>query len=155
METVHILLGEDGLRYLLLVNMTGQGQLNNETVYGLILVEFVHHGKEFLLGDGVLECKQGALETACLASEDLIADISLATTIMAYQYGGKMRGTTTLSNNGLYFGLYLRLNLCGGCFSISYLQKTVFLTETEKLSTPSVASLLVPPVSGGQSVTTG
>ena len=121
MEAVYILLREDGLRYLLFVDMTRQGQLHDETVYGLVLVEFVHHGKEFLLGDGVLECEQSALEATCLTSQDLIADVCLATAIVAYQYGGEMRGTASLGNNGLYFCLYLRLNLCGGCFTIYYL----------------------------------
>jgi hypothetical protein len=31
-----------------------------------------------------------------------------------------------LGNNSLYFGLYLRLYLCGGCFTIYYLHKRDF-----------------------------
>ena len=55
---------------------------------------------------------------------------------MAYQYGGKMRSTTTLGNNSLYLGLYLRLNLCGGCFTIYYLPKRVFLNGKRKTIHP-------------------
>lgn len=88
-ETVHVLLGQDGFGDLLLIYVGGQGQLHYEAVYGIVGIEACHHIEEFALGDGVLISEQSTAETAGLAGQDLVADVCLATAVVTHQYGGR------------------------------------------------------------------
>ena len=58
MESVHILAVIDSLNDLLAVDVLRQRKLHNEAIDLGILVQFVHLGKEFLLGDITLETNQ-------------------------------------------------------------------------------------------------
>ena len=58
-ETIHVLLPGNGLVDALLVDVTGQGELHDETVHLLVSVQFLHLAEEFCLGDILLIAYQG------------------------------------------------------------------------------------------------
>ena len=58
MEAVHVLAVVNSLDNLLLRDVLWQRQLDDESVYIGILVEFVNLGKKLLFGDVVLEAEK-------------------------------------------------------------------------------------------------
>ena len=77
METVDILTIVDGLDNLLLVDVLGQGELNDKAIDIVVVVQFVDTSQQLGLCDVVLKTNQCALEATSLASQNLIFNIRL------------------------------------------------------------------------------
>jgi hypothetical protein len=126
METIYVLFRQDGFGDLLLIDVLGQGQLNDESVNSGIVVQLVHHAEQFFLGDSVFKLEQSALETACLASKYLVADVCFATAIMAHKYCCQVWSACARGYDVLYLGLDFGLDLSSCCLSINYLHILVY-----------------------------
>lgn len=96
-EAVDILVGRDGIDDVLLVDMVGHRQLDDEAVDLVVVVEEVDSFEELRLGDrgGVAVDRRG--EADLVAGFFLVGDIGLAGAVVAYEDGGEMGCTTALS----------------------------------------------------------
>ena len=117
METIDILTIVDSLDNLLLIDVLGQWQLNDESVDIVVLVQFINTCQKLCLCDISLEADQCALKTTSLAGQHLVLYISLRATIMTHQYGCQMGLLATLINNLFYF--FSNLGLYGRCCCFS------------------------------------
>ena len=109
METIYILSVVDGLYDLLLADVLGQGKLDDEAVNIRVAIQSRHTGQKFLLGDIVFEAKQSALEATSLASQDLVADVCLASSVVPDKNGCQVRTLAALRHDFLHLCLYLSL----------------------------------------------
>ena len=76
METIHILTIVDSLNNLLLVDVLGQGQLNDETIHILVLIELINTSQQLGLRDIILETDKCALKATSLAGQHLVFYVS-------------------------------------------------------------------------------
>ena len=113
METIHVLAIVDGLDDLLLIDMFRQGQLYDETIDIVVLVQLIYTCQEFCFCDISLETDERALEATGLTGQYLILHIRFRSSVMAHQYGSQMGLLATLSNNLL--NLFGNLSLDGRC----------------------------------------
>ena len=118
METVHILAVIDGLDDLLLGNVLRERQLDDESVYIVILIQLTHLGQQFLFRHIRLVTDERRLETANLASLHLIGHIGLASSIVSDQNRRQMRTLASFRYNLSHFGRYFLLHLFGNSLSI-------------------------------------
>ena len=116
METVHILAEVDGFDDFLFGDMAGEGQLHDESVHVLVFVELVHFGQKFLFADSILEAEQGRFKTAGFASQNLVAHVSLAASVMSHEDGSQMRALPS----GFYDLFYLFGNFRLICAAVAF-----------------------------------
>ncbi|CCY65157.1 uncharacterized protein BN467_00223 [Prevotella sp. CAG:1124] len=111
METVYVLAVVDSHYYLLLVDMFWQRQLHYVTVNIVIFVKFLDFREQLLFRNVILKTDKCTCKAACLTCYYLVLDVSLATAVMSYEHGRKMRTLTAISDDLLnflgYFFLYL------------------------------------------------
>ena len=121
METIHILTVVDGLDDLLLVDMLGQGQLHDETIDIVVLVQLIDTSQQFSLCDVSLEADERRFETTGLAGQHLILHIGLRTTVVTHEHSCQMGLLATTGHDLLYLFGYLSLDGCCRCFSVNQL----------------------------------
>ncbi len=89
MEPVGVLPGVDGVQHLVLVDVLWERQLHQEAVDLGVLVEFVHHGQELLLG-GVRRENDGArIDPQLVARFPLVSDVLLGRGVLAHEDDGQ------------------------------------------------------------------
>ena len=98
-----------------------EGQLHDESVHVLVFVELVHFGQKFLFADSILEAEQGRFKTAGFASQNLVAHVSLAASVMSHEDGSQMRAFPSAFYDLFYLFGNFRLDLCGGGLSVNQL----------------------------------
>ena len=126
MKSVNILAIVDGFNYLLLVDVARQRQLHDKSVYVGIAVEFVDTSQQLFLGDIILISDECRLEATLLTSQNLVLDVCLRTSVMAYENGSQMRLIASFSHYGLHFFCYFSLDGFGSCFSVYQLHIVMF-----------------------------
>ena len=117
-EAVDVLTVVDSLDNLLLIDMLGQGQLYYEAVDVGIVIEAVDALEELCLGDVILIAYEGGLETACLTGEDLVLDVCLGATVVAYENCCQMGLLAATGYDVFYLLCYFCLNGCGCRLSV-------------------------------------
>ena len=93
-EGVHVLLGVDGGNHRAVVQSLGEGQLAQDAVDVLALVEFLYHRQQFLLGGGGRQIDLLTVEAHLFAGFLLIAHVGLAGGIVAHQNHRQTGGDT-------------------------------------------------------------
>ena len=102
-EPVNVLVGRDGVDDVLLVDMLGQGKLDDEAVDFGVGVEKVDGAEQLLLGDGLREAVDGGDESDLVAGFFLVGHVGLAGTVVAYDDRGQMRGAVSLEGELSHF----------------------------------------------------
>ena len=96
-EAVNILVGRDGVDDLLLVDMLGQRELDDETVNLVVVVEEVDDLEQFGFVDIFGKTIDGREESDLGAGFLFVGDIGLAGAVVADEDGGEMRRTASVS----------------------------------------------------------
>ena len=90
-ETIHILVGRDGVDDLLLVDMLRQGELHDETVDVGVVVEEFNGLQKLGLGGLVAHAVDTGGEPHLVARLLLVGDVGHARPVLAHDYCGQMR----------------------------------------------------------------
>ena len=126
MESIDILAIVDSFNDLLFVDVARQWQLHDESVYVGIMVEFVDTSQQLFFGDIILISDECRLEATLLTSQNLVLDVCLRTSVVAYKHGSQMWLLASFSHYGLHFFCYFSLNGFGSCFSVYQLHIVMF-----------------------------
>jgi hypothetical protein len=95
-ESIDILQGNDCVQDSCFVQMTRQGQLDQDTVDRRILVQTVYQSQQFALTTIARQTVQLAAQPRLLASPLLAADVDLASRMIADQNSGQTRRDSAL-----------------------------------------------------------
>ena len=99
-EAVHVLFAGDGLDDAGFGDLLRQGKLDQDAVYGVVLVEGAHEVKEFVLG-GCIGKDDGAVADAHgLAGLFLVADVNHAGGVFTHAHDHQVRNPSVLLGEG-------------------------------------------------------
>ena len=90
MEAVHVFGGKHRFKHRLIVNVVGEGELDNEPVDVRIVVEVMHHLEQCILCDVQRFLHQGALEAHSGAGLHFVADIGPTGGVVTHQHRGEV-----------------------------------------------------------------
>ena len=85
MESVHILVGGDGLDHAVFVDVLGERHLNENAVHRVIVVQLLNQGEEVLLGGIRIEAVLVGFDSQLLAGSGLVPHVDLRGRIFAHQ----------------------------------------------------------------------
>ena len=117
-NTVNILVVINGIDHLLLVNVLGQRQLNDEAVNIGIIVQSANAVEKLFLGSILVHADERRLEPAFLAGNHLVFHIGLRATVMANQHSGQMGALLSCFYHLLHLGLDFVLDGIGSFLSV-------------------------------------
>jgi hypothetical protein len=98
--------------------MGRQGELNNESIHLVIVVESIHYRQEFILADIGREPKQPGLEANLSTGLDFVRDIRFTASIVPHQNGRQQRGSLTCRPALAVGHLQFFSNLSGRSFAV-------------------------------------
>ena len=102
METIHIFLGRDGVDDALLVDMFGEGQLDQNSVHAGVFVALANDSKQFVLRGRLGQGDEFAVEAAVLGCFDFAADIGHAGGVLAHENNVETRFAAVLRGEDSY-----------------------------------------------------
>ena len=106
-ESVYILVGAYGLDDSLLVDVRGEGKLDDEAVHVGVVVESGDEVEQLLLGDVGLAADDSGAESAGLAGLYLVGHICLAAPVVAYEDGYQVGCAAAVGDKLCYTGCYI------------------------------------------------
>ncbi len=86
----HVLGRVDGIDHVLIGNMFGQGQLDQDTVDIDIIIQFFNDVEQFVLANALFEADEGGFIANFGAGLHFGAHVGLAGAVVAYQDCGQM-----------------------------------------------------------------
>ena len=112
-EAIDVLVGRDGVDDLLLVDVLGEGELDDEAVNLLVVVEEMDGLEELLLGGGLRHAVDRRGEAHLVGGLLLVGDVRLAGAVGAYDDCCQMGRTHAFGGQLPHLVGYLFLDLQG------------------------------------------
>ena len=100
--------------------MGRQGQLHDEAVHLVVVVQPVYAGQQFGFGHILFVAYECRFETAGFAGQHLVAYVGLAASIVSHEYRSQMRTFASGSDDAFHFFGYFLLD--GGRRGLSVYQ---------------------------------
>jgi hypothetical protein len=126
MESVDVLPIVYGLNNFGFGDMLRKWQLNDEAIDIAVVVQAADTFEELFLANIVLKSYKLGTETYLAACSDFGCDVRLACAVVPNQYGCKAWSFASVSNQLLYVGCYLRLDVSGHGLSVDDVVHTIF-----------------------------
>ena len=102
MESIHVFGGvhcfEDGL----VVDVVGEGELDDESVDVRVVVQLLDHGKKVVLGNVRRLLDEGAVKPHTRTSLDFVSDVGAARRVVPDEHRGQMGAFPSSSQTGIH-----------------------------------------------------
>ena len=117
-EAVHVLVGRDGVNDLLLVDVLGQRELDDEAVDVWVVVEEVDGFEELLFGGLLAHAVYARGEAYLVAGLFFVGHVCHAGAVLAYDYSCQMGGAVSLRGECAHLVGNLVFYLQSQCFAV-------------------------------------